>query len=112
MTLKRRVNIRLINIPPMKEISIGSIRNVRQCHVNKYMVLYGTVVRAQTCKNRETKKDFACKTCGKIYTAASDIYEFSSFKLPPICGGQVEKRPNPFQIYINNMKKRRGQGED
>ena len=46
MEIKRRVHIRLINIPPMKEISIGSIRNVRQCHVNKYMVLYGTVVRA------------------------------------------------------------------
>jgi DNA replicative helicase MCM subunit Mcm2 (Cdc46/Mcm family) len=72
------------------------------------MVLYGTVVRAQTVKNRETKKDFACKNCGKIYTANSDIYEFSSFKLPPICGGQVEKRPNPFQSYIQNLRKRRG----
>ena len=47
-------------------------------------------------KNRETKKDFACKNCGKIYTANSDIYEYSRFLLPPICGGEVEKKPNPF----------------
>ena len=60
------------------------------------MVIYGTVMRATTIKNRETKKDFACKACGKIYTAQSDIYEFANFLLPKICGGQVEKKPNPF----------------
>ena len=51
------------------------------------MVIYGTVMRATTIKNRETKKDFACKACGKIYTAQSDIYEFANFLLPKICGG-------------------------
>jgi DNA replicative helicase MCM subunit Mcm2 (Cdc46/Mcm family) len=71
----------------------------------KYMVIHGTVMRAQTLKNRETKKDFACKSCGKIYTAHSDLYEYSRFILPPICGGQVEKRANPFMSYIQNMKK-------
>ena len=90
MDLKKKINVRLGNIPPISEIAIGSIRNVRQCHMNKYMVIYGTVVRAQSVKNRETKKDFACKNCGKLYTAKSDIYEFSSFRLPPVCGGKVE----------------------
>jgi len=87
MEIKKRINVRLTNVPPLQEITLGSIRNMRQCHVNKYMVIHGTVMRAQTVKNRETKKDFACKTCGKIYTAQSDIYEYSRFLLPPICGG-------------------------
>jgi len=84
------LKVRLVNIPPINEIAIGSIRSVRQCHMNKYMVIYGTVVRAQSVKNRETKKDFACKNCGKLYTAKSDIYEFSNFILPPVCGGKIE----------------------
>ena len=46
MDLKKKINVRLGNIPPISEIAIGSIRNVRQCHMNKYMVIYGTVVRA------------------------------------------------------------------
>jgi len=46
MTIKRKVNIRLINIPPIQEITLGTIRNLRQCHVNKYMVIHGTVMRA------------------------------------------------------------------
>ena len=96
MIVKKRINVRLMNVPPLQEITLGSIRNMRQCHVNKYMVIYGTVMRATTIKNRETKKDFACKACGKIYTAQSDIYEFANFLLPKICGGQVEKKPNPF----------------
>ena len=43
------------------------------------MVVYGTVIRATSIKNRETKKDFACKNCGKIYTASSDIHEYNQF---------------------------------
>ena len=70
------------------------------------MVIYGTVLRAHNIKNRETKKDFACKQCGKIYNATSDIYEFSSFKLPQVCGGTVAKKPNPFMSMMNRFKKK------
>jgi DNA replicative helicase MCM subunit Mcm2 (Cdc46/Mcm family) len=72
------------------------------------MVIYGTVIRATSIKNRETKKDFACKNCGKIYTASSDILEYNTFKLPPVCGGEVEKAHNPFINMLNAMKKKGG----
>lgn len=62
-------------------------------------------------KNRETKKDFACKNCGKIYTASSDLYEFSRFLLPPVCGGEVEKKFNPFFNMIQSMRRKK-MGQD
>jgi DNA replicative helicase MCM subunit Mcm2 (Cdc46/Mcm family) len=108
LTLKKHLDVRLANVPPLKEITLDSIRHIRQCHVNKYMVLYGTVIRATSIKNRETKKDFACKNCGKIYTASSDILEYNNFKLPPVCGGEVEKAHNPFINMLNSMKKKGG----
>jgi len=96
-------------VPPLNEITLESIRNIRQCHVNKYIMVFGTVLRRTHIKNRETKKDFACKTCGKIYTASSDIYECNRFILPPICGGELERKPNPFYSLMKTMlNKRRG----
>jgi DNA replicative helicase MCM subunit Mcm2 (Cdc46/Mcm family) len=106
LSLKKKMDVRLTNVPPLKEITLETIRNIRQCHVNKYMVVYGTVIRCTSVKNRETKKDFACKFCGKIYTAKSDILEYNSFKLPPICGGEVEKPHNPFVSMLNAMKRK------
>lgn len=73
------------------------------------MVIQGTVIRTTNVKNRETKKDFACRNCGKVYRASSDIYEFNRFVLPPICGGEVEKKPNPFFSMMMNMRKKNGQ---
>jgi DNA replicative helicase MCM subunit Mcm2 (Cdc46/Mcm family) len=109
---KRHIDIRLTNVPPLTEITLDTIRNLRQCHVNKYIVIYGTIIRTTARKNRETKKDFACKNCGKIYTANSDIYEYSRFLLPPICGGEVEKKPNPFFNMLQTMRKRKFGGQD
>ena len=79
--------------------------------MNKYIVIYGTVIRTSNMKNRETKKDFACKNCGKIYTASSDLYEFSRFLLPPVCGGEVEKKFNPFFNMIQSMRRKK-MGQD
>jgi len=106
LTPKKHIDVRLINVPPLKEIYLDTLRNLRQSHVSKFMVIQGTVIRSSNVKNRETKKDFACKNCGKIYRATSDIYEFNRFLLPPICGGEVEKRPNPFFNMLMTMRKR------
>ncbi|CDW81828.1 mcm2 3 5 family protein [Stylonychia lemnae] len=103
---KKHVDVRLINVPPLREIFLDTIRNLRQFHVNKFMVIQGTVIRTNLVKNRETKKDFACKSCGKIYRASSDIYEFTNFLLPPICGGEVEKKPNPFFNMLMTIRRR------
>ena len=105
------MDVRLINVPPFKEIFLDTIRNLRQSHVNKFMVIQGTVIRTSNVKNRETKKDFACRNCGKIYRASSDIYEFNRFLLPPICGGEVEKRPNPFYNMLMSMRRKK-MGQD
>ena len=104
---KKHLDIRFINVPPLKEIYLDTIRNLRQYHVNKFMVIQGTVIRTSNVKNRETKKDFACKNCGKIYRASSDIYEYTRFLLPPICGGEVEKKPNPFFNMMMNIKRKK-----
>jgi len=99
-----------MNVPPLKEIYLDTLRNLRQSHVNKFMVIQGTAIRTSNVKNRETKKDFACRNCGKVYRASSDIYEFNKFLLPPICGGEVEKKPNPFFNMMMTMRKKNGQG--
>ena len=64
-------------------VQCGKIRHVKM--VSFCRVKYG-----------KTKKDFACKTCGKIYTAQSDIYEYSRFLPLPICG-ERRKKTNTFK---------------
>lgn len=65
------------------------------------------MIRTSNVKNRETKRDFACTNCGKIYRASSDIYEYARFLLPPICGGEVEKKPNPFFNMLMSIRRRK-----
>lgn len=36
---KKHVDVRLINVPPLKEIYLDTIRNLRQYHVNRFMVI-------------------------------------------------------------------------
>jgi len=83
-TVKQYVDIRLINVPPIKEVKIESIRNLREYHVSKYITIFGTVIRTTSVKNRELQKDYECKRCGKVYKAYSDIFEFSKMQLPPV----------------------------
>ena len=70
------------------------------------MVIHGTVIRVTSQRNRETKKDFACSNCGKIYSVRSDIMEYNNFVLPQVCGGEFEKAHNPFINMINAMKRK------
>lgn len=45
-------------IPPTKEIVAESIRQVSAEHLNKYLIVFGTVVRTGNVHSRELYKDF------------------------------------------------------
>lgn len=94
--MKERLDIKLINVPPTKEIVAESIRDLSSQHLNKLIIIFGTVVRTGNVNSRELKKKFACKTCGKQVICESDIAEYNRFKLPLACDGEVEKKQNPF----------------
>ena len=41
----KKLCVKLINVPPTKEIVAESIRTVNSEHLNKFIILFGTVVR-------------------------------------------------------------------
>lgn len=88
--------MKLINVPPIKEIVADTIRQVNSSHLNKFIILFGTVVRTGHVHSRELYKEFKCKTCEKTVICESDITEFNNFKTPPKCSGKVETKVNPF----------------
>jgi len=109
--VKERLDIKLINVPPTKEIVAESIRDLNAGHLNKLIIIFGTVVRTGNVNSRELKKKFACKACGKETICESDIAEYNRFQIPVACDGQVEKKQNPFfQVAQKMMQKGRGRG--
>lgn len=78
-------------------------------HLNKYIIIYGTVVRTGNVNSRELTKKFKCKLCEREYICESEIADYSSFRLPVRCEAkvEVEKKPNPF---FNIAKKFPGKG--
>ena len=77
--MKQYLDVRLSNVPPANEVMVESVRKLRNSHVSKYVTIFGTAVRTSNVKNRELQRDFQCKKCGKVYTAQSDIFEYSRF---------------------------------
>ena len=102
-------------MPPTKEIVAESIRSVGSEHLNKFIILFGTVVRTGHVHSRELFKEFSCKACGKTVVAESDISEFNRFSLPPKCTGKVETKVNPFfkiaKTLMLKMKNKTNGGE-
>ena len=90
-------------VPPTKEIVCESIRKVGSEHLNKYIIVFGTVVRTGNVHSRELYKDFQCKSCGKKITCESDITEYNKFNLPQRCDSQVEKKKNQFFQIVKTM---------
>ena len=58
------LDIKLINVPPTKEIVAESIRDLSAMHLNKLIMICGTVVRTGNVNSRELTKKFTCKSCG------------------------------------------------
>jgi DNA replicative helicase MCM subunit Mcm2 (Cdc46/Mcm family) len=85
----KKLTVKLINVPPTKEIVAESIRSVGAEHLNKFIILFGTVVRTGHIHSRELFKEFACKQCGKTVVCESDLSEFNRFVMPPRCTGKV-----------------------
>jgi hypothetical protein len=109
----KKLNVKLINVPPTKEIVAESIRQVNSEHLNKFIILFGTVVRTGHVQTRELYKEFECRSCGKRFVCESDVSEFNRFNFPPKCGGKVETKVNPFfKIAKTFMEKIKGGGKD
>ena len=85
MSVKEKLDVKLINVPPSKEIVCETIREVTARHLNKYIIIYGTVVRTGNVNSRELTKKFCCKLCGREYICESEIADYSSFRLPVRC---------------------------
>ena len=77
--VKKNIDIKLINVPPTTEIVASSIRSVTSEHLNKFIILFGTVIRTGNVHNRELFKDFECKNCNKVFTCESDITDYNKF---------------------------------
>ena len=45
MITPKKIHVKLTNVPPTKEIVAESIRSVGAQHINKFIILFGTVVR-------------------------------------------------------------------
>lgn len=92
----KKIVVKLTNVPPTKEIVAESIRSVTSEHQNKFIILFGTVVRTGHVHSRELYKEFQCKACEKTVVCESDISECNRFIMPPKCTGKVETKVNPF----------------
>lgn len=96
-------------MPPTREIVAESIRAVGAQHLNKFIILFGTVVRTGNVQSRELFKEFACRQCGKTVVCESDISEYNRFNFPAQCSGKVETKINPFfkiaKSLMEKMKK-------
>ena len=66
-SVKKNLDAKLINVPPTQEIVADSIRSVNSEHLNKFIILFGTVVRTGNVHSRELVKDFKCKQCEKEF---------------------------------------------
>ncbi len=98
-------------MPPTKEIVAESIRDLGAKHLNKLIMIFGTVVRTGNVNSRELKKKFVCKACEKEYICESDLAEYNKFITPLACEGMVEKKQNPFfDIAKKMMNKGKGKG--
>ena len=104
-----RLDIKLINVPPTNEVLAESIRDLNSRHLNKLIIIFGTVVRTGNVNSRELQKYFKCRQCGEEYVCESDITEYNNFNLPKTCTGRVQKKENPFfKIAQNMMNKQNG----
>ena len=97
--VKERLDVKLINVPPTKEIVAESIRDLNAKHLGKLIIIFGTVVRTGNVSSRELKKKFVCKSCQKEYICESDLAEYNRFITPVACEGMVEKKkPENYSI--------------
>ena len=107
--------MKLINVPPTKEVVAESIRQVGSEHLNKFIILFGTVVRTGHIHSRELFKEFMCKSCEKKVVCESDVTEYNRFNLPAKCNGKVETKVNPFfkiaKSLMEKMKSKSGEAE-
>ncbi len=108
----KKLVVKLVNVPPTKEIVAESIRSVNSEHLNKFIILFGTVVRTGHVHSRELFKEFECRSCGKRFVCESDISEYNRFNFPPKCTGKVETKVNPFfkiaKTFMNKIKGKEG----
>lgn len=58
ISLKKYLDVKLSSVPPTKEIVAESIRQVGAEHLNKYIIVFGTVVRTGHVHSRELYKKF------------------------------------------------------
>ena len=66
LKVKHKLDIKLNNVPPSKEIAPEKIRDLSSHHLGKMIVLFGTVVRTGNVNSRELLKRFECKQCGLV----------------------------------------------
>lgn len=105
----------MTNVPPSKDIVAESIRGLSSKHIDKSIIIYGTVVRASNMKARKLKQKLECAACGWETVAESDIgLEELKYNKPLSCGGQVEKKENPFFDVAKKImaKTKKGRGEE
>ena len=91
-----RLDIKMINVPPTKEVLAENIRELNSRHLNKLIIIFGTVVRTGNINSRELQRNYKCRACGEEYVCESDVTEYNNFNLPKTCIGRVEKKDNPF----------------
>ena len=45
-------------VPPTKELVAESLREITSYHLNKFIIIFGTVVRTSNIQSRELYKEF------------------------------------------------------
>lgn len=90
------LDVKLKSVPPTHEILTESIRDITTSHQNKFVIIFGTVVRTGNVHSRELRKLFKCKQCEKEVECYSDITEYNKFIMPVMCDGKVDTKKNPF----------------
>lgn len=59
-TIKKQVNMRVINIPPLPEINKHTISDIRANDFEQFIQLTGTVVRTGSVRVLEVSKEYQC----------------------------------------------------
>ena len=106
--MKKNLDVKLIQVPPLKEVHCESIRNLNSHNLGKTTIIFGTVIRTGNMSARELIKDFQCKLCGRRITCESDISEYNKFILPTRCDAPIIKTQDPFENLVESMNSKMG----
>ena len=84
-SVKRRVTMRIVNLPPSVEFNKRSVSSLRSFDVGGLVQIPGTVVRTGMVKMLELSREYECCRCGHTFFVAADMEQGNILEAPTLC---------------------------